>query len=97
LSDHIFSGNTIPHSKGTFSEVRQYQYGDDIRAIDWNITARYNEAHVKVFEEERELTMMLMVDISGSESFGSKNNSRKTLLLKLPRQWLFLPINDKMD
>jgi uncharacterized protein (DUF58 family) len=51
LSDHIFSGNTIPHSKGTFSEVRQYQYGDDIRAIDWNVTARYNEAHVKVLKK----------------------------------------------
>jgi uncharacterized protein (DUF58 family) len=61
----------------TFSEVRQYQYGDDIRAIDWNVTARYNEAHVKVFEEERELTMMLMVDISGSESFGSKANLKR--------------------
>jgi uncharacterized protein (DUF58 family) len=57
----------------TFSEVRQYQYGDDVRAIDWNVTARYNEPFVKVFEEERELTMMLMVDISGSESFGTKN------------------------
>lgn len=61
----------------TFSEVRQYQYGDDIRNIDWNVTARYNEAHVKVFEEERELTMVLMVDISGSESFGSKNQFKK--------------------
>jgi uncharacterized protein (DUF58 family) len=73
LSDHIFQGNTTPPSRAwnDFSEVRQYQYGDDIRAIDWNVT-RYNEAHVKVFEEERELTMMLMVDISGSESFGSK-------------------------
>jgi uncharacterized protein (DUF58 family) len=75
LSDHIFQGNTTPPSRAwnDFSEVRQYQYGDDIRAIDWNVTARYNEAHVKVFEE-RELTMMLMVDISGSESFGSKAN-----------------------
>jgi uncharacterized protein (DUF58 family) len=74
LSDHIFSGEYHTSFKGrgmTFSEVRQYQYGDDIRAIDWNVTARYNEAHVKVFEEERELTMMLMVDISGSENFGS--------------------------
>jgi uncharacterized protein (DUF58 family) len=58
----------------TFSEVR-HQYGDDIRAIDWNVTARYNEA--KVFEEERELTMMLMVDISGSESFGSKSQFKR--------------------
>jgi uncharacterized protein (DUF58 family) len=73
----------------TFSEVRQYQYGDDIRAIDWNVTARYNEAHVKVFEEERELTMML-VDISGSESFGSKSQLKKILLPRLPPPWLFL-------
>jgi uncharacterized protein (DUF58 family) len=72
----------------TFSEVRQYQYGDDIRA-DWNVTARYNEAHVKVFEEERELTMMLMVDISGSESFGSKSQFKKILLPRLPPPWLF--------
>jgi uncharacterized protein (DUF58 family) len=71
----------------TFSEVRQYQYGDDIRNIDWKYNRRY-EAHVKVFEEERELTMMLVVDISGSESFGSKNNLRRILLLKL-LQWRF--------
>jgi uncharacterized protein (DUF58 family) len=55
----------------------QYQYGDDIRAIDWNVTARYNEAHVKVFEEERELTMMLMVDISGSESLVPKQFKKR--------------------
>ena len=51
----------------TFSEVRQYQYGDDVRSIDWNVTARYNEPYVKIFEEERELTLMLLVDVSGSE------------------------------
>ncbi len=55
----------------TFSEVRQYQYGDDVRSIDWNVTARYNEPHIKIFEEERELTMMLMVDFSGSKLFGT--------------------------
>ena len=63
LSDHIFSGEYHTSFKGrgmTFSEVRQYQYGDDVRAIDWNVTARYNEPFVKVFEEERELTMMLI-------------------------------------
>ena len=72
LSDHIFSGEYHSSFKGrgmTFSEVRQYQYGDDIRSIDWNVTARYNEPFVKVFEEERELTMVLMVDVSGSEFF----------------------------
>jgi uncharacterized protein (DUF58 family) len=74
LSNHIFGGEYHSTFKGrgmTFSEVRQYQFGDDIRAIDWNVTARYNEPYVKVFEEERELTMMLMVDVSGSESFGT--------------------------
>jgi uncharacterized protein (DUF58 family) len=86
LSDHIFSGEYHTSFKGrgmTFSEVRQYQYGDDIRNIDWNVTARYNEAHVKVFEEERELTMMLMVDISGSESFGSKNQFKKDIVTEI--------------
>jgi len=74
LSDHIFGGEYQSTFKGrgmTFSEVRQYQYGDDVRSIDWNVTARYNEPHVKVFEEERELTMMLMVDFSGSKLFGT--------------------------
>jgi uncharacterized protein (DUF58 family) len=75
LSDHIFSGEYHTSFKGrgmTFSEVRQYQFGDDVRAIDWNVTARYNEPYIKVFEEERELTMILMVDVSGSESFGTQ-------------------------
>lgn len=74
LSDHIFGGEYHSTFKGrgmTFSEVRQYQYGDDVRSIDWNVTARYNEPHVKVFEEERELTMMLLVDFSGSKLFGT--------------------------
>ena len=74
LSDHIFGGEYHSTFKGrgmTFSEVRQYQYGDDVRNIDWNVTARTNEPHIKVFEEERELTMMLMVDVSGSEFFGT--------------------------
>ncbi len=74
LSDHIFGGEYHSTFKGrgmTFSEVRQYQFGDDVRNIDWNVTARYNEPYIKVFEEERELTMMLMVDISGSELFGT--------------------------
>ena len=73
LSDNIFGGEYHSTFKGrgmTFSEVRQYQYGDDIRNIDWNVTARYNEPFVKVFEEERELTLMLMVDVSGSKQIG---------------------------
>ncbi|MFT5761066.1 MAG: hypothetical protein ACI8WA_000171 [Polaribacter sp.] len=80
LSDDIFGGEYHSTFKGrgmTFSEVRQYQYGDDIRAIDWNVTARYNEPYVKVFEEERELTMMLMVDISGSEFFGTNQQFKR--------------------
>jgi uncharacterized protein (DUF58 family) len=82
----------------TFSEVRQYQYGDDIRAIDWNVTARYNEAHVKVFEEERELTMMLMVDISGSESFGSKKEFKKDIVTEIAATMAFSATqnNDKI-
>ena len=80
LSDNIFGGEYQSTFKGrgmTFSEVRQYQYGDDVRAIDWNVTARYNEPFIKVFEEERELTMMLVVDVSGSESFGTKTQLKE--------------------
>ncbi|MCD8438563.1 DUF58 domain-containing protein [Tenacibaculum finnmarkense] len=86
LSNHIFGGEYHSTFKGrgmTFSEVRQYQYGDDIRAIDWNVTARYNEAHIKVFEEERELTMMLLVDISGSEFFGTSNQFKKDTITEI--------------
>jgi uncharacterized protein (DUF58 family) len=101
LSDHIFSGEYHTSFKGrgmTFSEVRPYQYGDDIRAIDWNVTARYNEAHVKVFEEERELTMMLMVDISGSESFGSKNQFKEEIVTEIAATMAFSATqnNDKI-
>ena len=101
LSDHIFSGEYHTSFKGrgmTFSEVRQYQYGDDIRNIDWNVTARYNEAHVKVFEEERELTMMLMVDISGSESFGTKSQLKKDIVTEIAATMAFSATqnNDKI-
>jgi uncharacterized protein (DUF58 family) len=101
LSDHIFSGEYHTSFKGrgmTFSEVRPYQYGDDIRAIDWNVTARYNEAHVKVFEEERELTMMLMIDISGSESFGTKNQFKKDIIIEIAATMAFSATqnNDKI-
>jgi uncharacterized protein (DUF58 family) len=92
LSDHIFSGEYHTSFKGrgmTFSEVRQYQFGDDIRAIDWNVTARYNEPYVKVFEEERELTMMLMVDISGSESFGTKNQLKSEIVTEIAATMAF--------
>ncbi len=101
LSDHIFSGEYHTSFKGrgmTFSEVRPYQYGDDIRSIDWNVTARYNEAHVKVFEEERELTMILMVDISGSESFGTRNQFKKDIVIEIAATMAFSATqnNDKI-
>ncbi len=101
LSNHIFSGEYHTSFKGrgmTFSEVRQYQYGDDIRAIDWNVTARYNEAHVKVFEEERELTMMLMVDISGSSGFGTKNALKEDIVTEISATMAFSATqnNDKI-
>ena len=82
LSNNIFGGEYHSAFKGrgmTFSEVRNYQFGDDVRTIDWNVTARYNEPFVKVFEEERELTLMLMVDVSSSALFGTKNSLKKIL------------------
>jgi uncharacterized protein (DUF58 family) len=82
LSDHIFSGEYHSSFKGrgmSFAEVRKYQYGDDVRAIDWMVTARLNEPYIKTFEEERELTMVLMVDVSGSEFFGSEKRKREVI------------------
>ena len=101
LSDHIFGGEYHSTFKGrgmTFSEVRQYQFGDDIRSIDWNVTARYNEPYVKVFEEERELTMMLMVDVSGSELFATTNQFKKDVLTEISATLAFSAMqnNDKV-
>jgi uncharacterized protein (DUF58 family) len=101
LSNHIFSGEYHSHFKGrgmTFSEVRPYQYGDDVRSIDWNVTARYNEPFVKVFEEERELTMLLMVDVSGSEFFGTQSQLKKDTLTEIAATLAFSAIqnNDKV-
>jgi uncharacterized protein (DUF58 family) len=101
LSDHIFSGEYHTSFKGkgmTFSEVRQYQYGDDVRAIDWNVTARYNEPYIKVFEEERELTMILMVDISGSENFGTQNQLKSEIVTEIAATMAFSATqnNDKI-
>jgi len=101
LSDHIFSGEYHTSFKGrgmTFTEVRQYQFGDDIRAIDWNVTARYNEPYIKVFEEERELTMMLVVDISGSESFGTKSQFKNEIVTEISATLAFSATqnNDKI-
>ncbi len=86
LSDHVFSGAYHTSFKGrgmTFSEVRQYQFGDDVRNIDWNVTAKYNEPFVKIFEEERELNMMLLVDCSGSEQFGTKNQFKSEVIAEI--------------
>jgi len=82
LSNHIFSGEYSTAFKGrgmSFSEVRAYQYGDDVRSIDWNVTARYADPHIKIFEEERELTLLLLVDISASSLFGTSQKKRDTL------------------
>ena len=101
LSDHIFGGEYHSTFKGrgmTFSEVRQYQFGDDVRNIDWNVTARYNEPFVKVFEEERELTMMLMVDVSGSKLFGTKNQFKDEIVTEIAATLAFSATqnNDKI-
>lgn len=101
LSDHLFGGEYHSTFKGrgmTFSEVRQYQFGDDVRSIDWNVTARYNEPYVKVFEEERELTMMLMVDVSGSELFGTANQFKKEVVTEISATLAFSAMqnNDKV-
>ena len=101
LSDHIFGGEYHSSFKGrgmTFSEVRQYQFGDDVRAIDWNVTARYNEPYIKVFEEERELTMLLMVDVSGSELFGTNNQFKKDTVTEIAATLAFSATqnNDKV-
>jgi uncharacterized protein (DUF58 family) len=101
LSDHVFGGEYHSTFKGrgmTFSEVRQYQFGDDVRSIDWNVTARYNEPFVKVFEEERELTLMLVVDVSGSEAFGTQIQFKRDLITEIAATLAFsaLQNNDKV-
>ncbi len=100
LSDHVFGGEYHSTFKGrgmTFSEVRQYQFGDDVRNIDWNVTARYNEPFIKVFEEERELTLMLMVDISGSEFFGTQEQFKNEIITEIAATLAFSAMqnNDK--
>ena len=101
LSNHIFAGeyNTAFKGKGmAFSEVRDYQNGDDVRLIDWNVTARYNSPFVKVFEEEREMTVMLIIDVSGSNNFGSNKNFKKELAAEIGAVLAFSAIknNDKV-
>jgi uncharacterized protein (DUF58 family) len=92
LSENIFSGEYHTAFKGrgmTFSEVRQYQFGDDIRSIDWNVTARHNDSHVKIFEEERELSLIFLIDVSSSNDFGGKTKTKKELSLELLGVLLF--------
>lgn len=97
LSSHIFSGEYHSAFKGrgmSFSEVRNYQYGDDIRAIDWNVTARFNQPYVKVFEEERELTVMLLVDVSASSFFGTQKQMKNEIITELCAVLSFSAINN---
>lgn len=101
LSRNIFAGEYHSAFKGrgmAFSEVREYQYGDDIRNIDWNVTARYNHPYVKIFEEERELTVMLLIDVSGSREFGSYEMMKKNVITEISAILSFSAIqnNDKI-
>ena len=101
LSDNLFGGEYLSTFKGrgmTFSEVRKYEFGDDIRSIDWNVTARYNSPFIKIFEEERELTVMLLVDVSGSELFATKNKLKKEIITEIAATLAFsaLKNNDKV-
>ena len=101
LSHNIFAGQYHSAFKGrgmSFSEVREYQYGDDVRDIDWNVTARFNKPYVKVFEEERELTVMLLVDVSQSLDFGTVNKTKRDMLTEIAATIAFAAIqnNDKI-
>ena len=101
LSHNIFAGQYHSAFKGrgmSFSEVREYQYGDDVRDIDWNVTARFNKPYIKVFEEERELTVMLMVDLSGSLDFGTENRTKREMVTEIAATLAFAAIqnNDKI-
>lgn len=101
LSQNIFAGEYHSAFKGrgmTFSEVREYQYGDDIRDIDWNVTARHNHPYIKVYEEERELTVMLLVDVSGSRLFGAVGVEKREMIAEIAATLAFSAIqnNDKV-
>jgi uncharacterized protein (DUF58 family) len=100
LTRNIFAGEYHSAFKGrgmAFSEVREYQYGDDIRNIDWNVTARYNHPYIKVFEEERELTVMLLIDVSGSHDFGTFKKLKSNVITEIAAILAFSAIqnNDK--
>jgi uncharacterized protein (DUF58 family) len=101
LSKNIFAGEYHSAFKGrgmAFSEVREYGYGDDVRNIDWNVTARFNKPFVKVFEEERELTVMLLIDVSGSNEFGTRGTLKKNIMAEVAAVLSFSAIhnNDKI-
>ena len=101
LSNHIFSGQYHSAFKGrgmAFSEVREYQYGDDIRNIDWNVTARFSHPYIKVFDEERELTVALLIDVSGSNEFGTQKQYKESLMTEIAAVLAFSAIhnNDKV-
>jgi uncharacterized protein (DUF58 family) len=101
LSNNIFAGEYHSAFKGrgmAFSEVREYQYGDDIRDIEWNVTARFNKPYVKVFEEERELTVMLLIDVSGSLDFGTQKQTKREMVTEIAATLAFSAIqnNDKI-
>jgi len=101
LVNHVFSGEYHSIFKGRgmeFSEVREYQVGDDIRSIDWNVTARFGHPYIKVFEEERELTVMLIIDLSGSLNFGTVNKTKQQIAAELSAILAFsaLKNNDKV-
>lgn len=101
LSNNIFAGQYHSAFKGrgmAFSEVREYQYGDDVRDIDWNVTARFHKPYIKVFEEERELTVMLLIDVSGSLDFGTSGQLKKDVVTELAATLAFSAIqnNDKI-
>ena len=101
LSRNIFAGQYHTAFKGrgmAFSEVREYQFGDDVRDIDWNVTARHHKPYIKVFEEERELTVMLLIDVSGSRNFGAVGESKKEVITEIAATLAFSAIqnNDKI-
>ena len=101
LSSNIFAGQCHSAFKGrgmAFSEVREYQYGDDVRDIDWNVTARFDKPYIKVFEEERELTVMLMIDVSASLDFGTIKQQKKDMVTEIAATLAFSAIqnNDKI-
>ena len=96
LSKNIFAGQYHAAFKGhgmSFAEVREYQYGDDVRDIDWNVTARQNKPHIKIFEEEREMTTMLLIDVSGSREFGATTQTKQEMITEIAATMAFSAIS----